>query len=134
MIDSVVDPLTDDSVDVAEKVTLIRHTGKPMGGSEFHLVITEPHVDSFAGAQLELSFSGIPEDIELVELDAWLTTKKDFDNDDPMTAESGRIKYQSADGNRRRSQDGHCGRRRQGDRVSCGRRIRSLRKKMTNDN
>ena len=86
VIDSVVDPLTDDNVKVGEKVTLIRHSGKPMGGSEFHLVITEPHVDSFAGARLELEFSGIPEDVELVALDAWLTTKKDFENDETKTA------------------------------------------------
>ena len=95
VIDSVVDPLTDDSVDVGQKVTLIRHSGEPMGEAEFKLVITEPHVDSFTNAQLELSFSDIPEGIELVDLDAWLTTKTDFDDDDTMTL-SGRSKYQSA--------------------------------------
>ena len=30
VIDSVVDPLTDENVEVGQKVTLIRHTGKPM--------------------------------------------------------------------------------------------------------
>ena len=91
VIDSVVDPLTDDGVNVGQKLTLIRHTGKPAvaAKNEFHLVITEAHVDSFTGAQLELSFSGIPEDVELIALDAWVTTKKLHDEDPMKTADRG---------------------------------------------
>ena len=81
VIDSVVDPLSDAAVDVGQKLTLIRHSGDPADAkkTQFHLVITEPHNDSFDGARLELSFSGIPEDVKLVELDAWVTSKKNFD-------------------------------------------------------
>ena len=81
VIDSVVDPLTDDSVKVGQKLTLIRHSGEPADDEKtlFHLVITEPHNDSFDGGRLELSFSGIPDDVTLVGLDAWVTTKKNFD-------------------------------------------------------
>ena len=88
VISAVVDPLTDDSVDVGQKVTLIRHTGKVAkdGKTEFKLVITEPHVDSFEDAQLELEFSGIPEDVKVEQLDAWATTKRDFDNSETETA------------------------------------------------
>ena len=85
VIENVVDPLEDDNVDVGQKMTLTRHTGEP-SDAQFHLVITEPHVDSFDGAQLELKFSGIPEDVSVVDLDAWVTTKSDFDNDETMTA------------------------------------------------
>jgi hypothetical protein len=88
VIDAIVDPLTDEDVDVAEKVTVVRHTGEIASGSEnrFHLVITEPHNDSFDGSQLELTFSGLPEDVNVVDVDAWVTTKKNFDRDkdDPM--------------------------------------------------
>ena len=78
------DPLTDEDVDVAEKVTVVRHTGEIASGSEnrFHLVITEPHNDSFDGSQLELTFSGLPEDVNVVDVDAWVTTKKNFDRDE----------------------------------------------------
>ena len=54
--------------------------------AEFHLVITEAHKDSFDGGQLELKFSGIPEDVTVTDLDAWVTTKKAFDADPTMTA------------------------------------------------
>ena len=60
VIDSVVDPLTDEDVDVEEKVTVTRHTGELDDETQFMLVITEPHNDSFAGSQLELTFSGYP--------------------------------------------------------------------------
>ena len=86
VITAVVDPLIDDNVEAGETLELIRHTGKPSGGSEFHLVITEAHKDSFDGGQLELKFSGIPEDVTVTSLDAWVTTKKDFDDPDTMTA------------------------------------------------
>ena len=81
VIDAIVDPLTDEDVDVAEKVTVVRHTGEIASGSEdrFHLVITEPHNDSFDGSQLEVTFSGLPEDVNVVDVDAWVTTKKNFD-------------------------------------------------------
>ena len=81
VIDSVVDPLTDADVKVGQKLTLIRHSGDPADATktQFHLVITEPHNDSFDGGRLELSFSGIPEDVELVALDAWVTSKTNFD-------------------------------------------------------
>ena len=80
VISAVVDPLTDDDVQVGQKLTLTRHTGKPMGEeTEFHLVITEPQNNSFAGGQLELEFSGVPEDVEIVMLDAWLMTEDEFD-------------------------------------------------------
>jgi hypothetical protein len=81
-----VDPLIDDNVKVGQTLELIRHTGKPDGGAEFHLVITEAHKDSFDGGQLELKFSGIPEGVTVTDLDAWVTTKKDFDDPDTMTA------------------------------------------------
>ena len=86
VIAAVVDPLTDDNVKVGETLELIRHTGKPDGGVEFHLVITEAHKDSFDGGQLDLKFSGMPEDVTVTDLDAWVTTKKDFDDPDTETA------------------------------------------------
>ena len=81
VIDSVVDPLDDAAVKVGQTLKLIRHSGEPLDDAktQFHLVITEPHNDSFDDANLRLSFSGIPEDVELVELDAWVTSKKNFD-------------------------------------------------------
>ena len=86
VIGSVVDPLTDDNVKAGQKLTLIRHTGEfassAPGKNQFHLVITEAHNDSFADGQLELTFSGIPEDVEVEGLDAWVTTKKNFDRDE----------------------------------------------------
>ena len=118
VIAAVVDPLTDDNVNVGETLELIRHTGKPSGGTEFHLVITEAHKDSFDGGQLDLKFSGLPEDVTVTDLDAWVTTKKDFDDADTKTAlveESSTHQYgfESTDvkGGAR------CGRRRRGDRA-----------------
>ena len=84
VIDSVVDPLTDDNVTVGQKMTLTRHTGEP-SVAQFHLVITEAHVDSFDGGQLNLKFSGIPDGVEVTALDAWVTTKEIFDDDDEAT-------------------------------------------------
>ena len=85
LVDSVVDPLIDDNVAVGQTLELIRHTGKPADESVFKLVITEAHNDSFDDAQLELKFSGIPEGIDIVGLDAWVTTKKKFDADPDAT-------------------------------------------------
>ena len=80
------DPLSDETVDVAKKLELIRHTGSASANQKdpsgkFRLVVEEAHVDSFDGAELNLAFSGIPEDVE-IELDAWLTTKAIFEEDD----------------------------------------------------
>ena len=85
VITAVVDPLTDDAVDVDEDVTITRHTGEIDGGSRFKLVITEPHNDSFDGSQLELTFSGLPEDVNVTDVDAWVTTTRIFNDDDPTT-------------------------------------------------
>ena len=85
VISAVVDPLIDDNVN-ADALELIRHTGKPSSGTEFHLVITEAHNDSFDGGQLELQFSGIPEGVTVTGLDAWVTTKKLHDADPTKTA------------------------------------------------
>ena len=86
VIRAVVDPLSDDTVDVAKKLALLNRTGEPVSTDKdpkgrFVLVIEEPHNDSFTNADLRLEFSGIPDDIEL-ELDAWVATKKDFDDED----------------------------------------------------
>ena len=83
VIRSVVDPLGDDAVKVAKKLTLIRHTGKhptddkaPTG--KFMFVVEEAHVDSFKGADLRLEFEGIPDGFD-VTLDGWLTTKANYE-------------------------------------------------------
>jgi hypothetical protein len=73
VIDTIADELTDDGVTVKDKVTLVRHTGKPAGKAQFKLIIEENTVDAFQNAQLNLEFSGIPEDISVV-VDAWVTT------------------------------------------------------------
>ena len=89
VISAVVDPLIDDNVN-ADALELIRHTGKPSGsGTEFHLVITEAHNDSFDGGQLDLKFSGMPEGVTVTDLDAWVTTKKLHDADSTKTAALG---------------------------------------------
>ena len=89
VIENVVDPLEDENVKVGQTLTLVRHTGKAAKDdpTEFKLVITEAHIDSFDDAELELKFSGIPDDVDVVDLDAWVTTKKDFDDDDTETDE-----------------------------------------------
>ena len=114
VIAAVVDPLTDDNVKVGQTLELIRHTGKPSGGSEFHLVITEAHKDSFDGGQLELKFSGLPEDVTVTDLDAWVTTKKDLTLilRRPLPGESSTRQYRpNVKGGAR------CGQRRRGDRA-----------------
>lgn len=76
---TVVDELTDAGVTTKPgrtdtKLTLIRHTGIPMGGTadtQFHLVITENALDSFDEAQLNLEFDGVPPGATLT-LDAWV--------------------------------------------------------------
>ena len=83
VIRSVVDPLTDDKVTVAKSLVLVRHTGSPPAvekapADKFMMVIEEAHVDSFEGATLNLSFSGIPENTSVV-LDFWITDKANFD-------------------------------------------------------
>ena len=90
VIRTVVNPLTDDTVKVSKKLILIRHTGDPGKTDKaplgkFVLVIEEAHDDSFEGAELELEFEGIPEDVTIT-LDGWLTTKKNYEKDMPDPA------------------------------------------------
>ena len=81
VIRSIIDPLSDDDV-TADEATLVRHTGSPTGrDNAFKLVITEPTVDAFDGAQINFEFSGIPDGAE-VTVDAWATTKDNFDDED----------------------------------------------------
>ena len=81
VIRSIVDELTDAGVKVKPGVTLIRHTGAPKGDGKFKLMLTENAVDSFTDVEIELTFSGIPDedDVELT-LDAWVITKDDLDD------------------------------------------------------
>ena len=80
VINSIVDELTDDDVDVGKTLTLTRHTGVPDTGDakeQFHLVIAENTVDSFEGVAINLEFSGIPDGADIT-LDAWVATKKEY--------------------------------------------------------
>ena len=80
VIRSVVNPLSDDEISVSA-ITVIRHDGsidENKTDDFFHLVIEEAHLDSFAGARLELEFSGIPDGVT-VTLDSWLTSKANND-------------------------------------------------------
>ena len=86
VINSIVDELTDAGIDVAKKLTLVRHTGKLPDNDKdpkgyFKLVIMENTVRSFAEAQINLDFSGIPDDIE-VTIDAWVGTVEALEDDD----------------------------------------------------
>ena len=83
VIRSVVDPLSDATVEVAKSLVLVRHTGEPPEDDKaptgkFMMVIEEAHADSFKGASLNLAFSGIPTDTT-VALDFWITGKANFD-------------------------------------------------------
>ena len=85
---SVVDELNDDGIDVAKGLTLVRHTGELDAGSktkdpanQFKLLIMENTVRSFDGAQINLDFSGIPDDVE-VTIDAWVAKASDLKKDD----------------------------------------------------
>ena len=80
VMNSIVDELDDDGIDVAETLTLIRHTGDPEGETKFKLLIMENTVRSFTGAQINLEFSGIPDDVE-VTIDAWAATAEDLAGD-----------------------------------------------------
>ena len=85
VISTIGDPLGDDDVE-ADEATLIRHTGNPDGRDNmFKLVITEPTVDAFTGANINLEFSGIP-DGATVTVDAWVTTKELYDEKKVDTA------------------------------------------------
>ena len=78
VMNSLVDELDDDGVDVATTLTLIRHTGKSEEGTtKFKLLIEENTVRSFDGAQINLEFSGIPDGVE-VTIDAWAATAEDL--------------------------------------------------------
>ena len=82
VINQLVDPLSDEDVDDDTVAELIRHTGSPTGMSNaFKLVITEPTVDAFAGANLNFELSGIPDGAS-VTVDAWVVTKDEFDDED----------------------------------------------------
>jgi hypothetical protein len=82
VINSIVDELVDDGV-TAETLTLIRHTGSPEDGEYFKLLIEENAVDSFAGAALDLDFSGVGAGMTIT-LDAWVATKEDLDDLKPV--------------------------------------------------
>ena len=86
IIHSIVDELTDDGIDVADKVTLVRHTGKidpddEDAPSDFKLLIMENTVRSFDNAQINLDFSGIPDDVE-IKIDAWVAKASDLEKKD----------------------------------------------------
>ena len=88
VMNSVVDELTDEGIDVADKgLTLVRHTGKLDGrfqsplANKFKLLIMENTVRSFDDAQINLEFSGIPDDVE-VTIDAWVAKASDLEKDD----------------------------------------------------
>ena len=81
VMNSIVDELDDDGIDVAEALTLIRHTGDPEDAKKFKLLIMENTVRSFAGAQINLEFSGIPDDVE-VTIDAWVDTAENLGTED----------------------------------------------------
>ena len=78
VISNVVDEL--ENAVAGRLLTVVRHTGVATadhkadedGENRFHLLIPEPEVDSFDGAQITLDFSGIPAGAE-VTLDAWVT-------------------------------------------------------------
>ena len=81
VIRSVVDELTDAGVKVKPAVTLIRHTGAPKSDGKFKLMLTENAADSFNDAEIELTFSGIPDEDDVeITLDAWVITKDDLDD------------------------------------------------------
>ena len=71
---------TDDGVDVDTTLTLIRHTGDPEKAAKFKLFIAENTVRSFADAQINLEFSGIPDDVE-VTIDAWAATAENLETE-----------------------------------------------------
>ena len=99
VINSIVDELTDDGVDVGNTLTLTRHTGDPDSGDsaeQFVLVLEENTDDSFEGVEIELEFSGIPDGAK-VKLDAWVATKKEYAdkmvNTDPFAPEDDRHRH-----------------------------------------
>ena len=81
VMNSIVDELDDDGVDVATTLTLVRHTGKPENDAKFKLLITENTVRSFDGAQINLEFSGLPDGVE-VTIDAWAATAEALEDRD----------------------------------------------------
>ena len=80
VMNSIVDELDDDGVDVDTTLTLIRHTGTAEKATKFKLLIEENTVRSFDGAQINLEFSGIPDGVE-VTIDAWAATAEDLAGD-----------------------------------------------------
>ena len=92
VIRSIVDALTDDGVDVHQKVTLLRHNGEAKDKkSQFVLVLSEATTDAFrGGTELELEFSGIPDDEDVsITLDAWVAEEDDFEANVKIDTEFG---------------------------------------------
>ena len=82
VMNSIVDELDDDGVDVDTTLTLVRHTGKVAEkATKFKLLITENTVRSFDGAQINLEFSGIPDGVT-VTIDAWAATAEALEDDE----------------------------------------------------
>ena len=88
IMNSVVDELTDEGIDVAKGLTLVRHTGvldddskSKAPANKFKLLIMENTVRAFDNAQINLDFSGIPDDVE-VTIDAWVAKASDLEEDD----------------------------------------------------
>ena len=80
VMNSVVDELTDGGIEVVDTLTLIRHTGAPDDATKFKLFITENTVRSFDNAEINLEFSGIPDDIS-VTIDAWVAKASDLETE-----------------------------------------------------
>ena len=94
VISSVVDELTDAGVKVKPAVTLIRHTGEPKSDSQFKLMLTENAADSFNGADIELTFSGIPDEDDVeITLDAWVIAKEDLDDGADAAVPTNRLSF-----------------------------------------
>ena len=97
VMNSIVDELDDDGIDVAETLTLIRHTGDPEDETKFKLLIMENTVRSFMGGQINLEFSGIPDDVE-VTIDAWAATAENLETEGYMVDQTTNFNPAEADG------------------------------------
>ena len=98
VMNSIVDELTDDGVDVATTLTLVRHSGDPDGDAkQFKLLIMENTVRSFTGAQINLEFSGIPDDVEIT-IDAWAATAEDLETEGYVVDQTTNFDPAEADG------------------------------------
>ena len=97
VISAVVDELVDSGV-TAKALEVTRHTGVPVGGAsaQFHLVIEENTNDSFEDAEINLEFSGLPEDVT-VTLDAWVATLEEYEDMKVMTEEFTELEEDATD-------------------------------------